>query len=78
MSAEVFFARAFRLFNYRGAMREALLAEQHDNGAPAAAARPVEPARPVAAGGAQPSGVDADGTEWVSLDDMRTKFPDLF
>lgn len=78
LSAEMFFARAFRLFSYRGAMREALQAEQEANEpAPAphaAAPRPVTP-RPAVG---EPSGVDAEGTEWVSLDDMRQRFPDLF
>lgn len=62
MSAEAFFARAFRTFAYRGAMREELLAEQRnneDNGGPAP--RPSPPT-------ATPS--DGGGTRWVSPEQM--------
>jgi hypothetical protein len=72
ISAESFFARVFRLFHYRGAMRDRLQAEQEENedgGSPSVGAAPS----PVA-----PSQVDADGTRWVSPDQMRNLFPDLF
>lgn len=72
ITAEAFFARAFRLFNYRGAMRDALQAEQQkaeERGEPQRAA-----AQPTQVG----SSTDAQGTRWVSPDQMKTMFPDLF
>lgn len=74
ISGPTFFARASRLFSYRGAMRERLLVEQEEN-------RNNPPARsnpgytPPAA--AAPAASD-DGVRWVNPDDMKALFPDLF
>jgi hypothetical protein len=77
LSAGAFTARAFRLFNFRGAMRDALTAEQMEEEkrgggsapAPAPAAQRSAPA---------PVPQDPSGTKWVSPDEMRVLFPDLF
>ena len=69
ISAEAFFARVFRLFHYRGALRDRLQAEQQDaeqQGPPPAAPAPAQPQ------------VDRSGTRWVSPDEMKNLFPDLF
>lgn len=69
ITAEAFFARVFRLFHYRGALRDRLQAEQQEN----------EDSPPAAPGSPrQESYTDADGTRWVSPDQMRNLFPDLF
>jgi hypothetical protein len=73
IDAEAFFARVFRLFHYRGAMRDRLQAEQQDaedNGPPPAVGASPSPVAP--------SQVDADGTRWVSPHEMQALFPDLF
>lgn len=59
----------FRLFHYRGALRDRLQAEQQE-----AEDQPTQPP------GAprQESYTDADGTRWVSPDEMKNLFPDLF
>lgn len=81
LSAETFTSRAFRLFNYRGAMRDALTAEQMEEEkrggrAPAASSAPTPARQPAAPAPAQQA--DREGTRWVSPDEMRVLFPDLF
>jgi hypothetical protein len=74
LDAETFFSRVFRLFNYRGAMRDALQAELQEEekrgGPPPTDRHTPAPAAP------QPT--DSGGTKWVSPDEMKTLFPDLF
>ena len=71
ISAEAFFARLFRLFHYRGAIRDRLQAEQEEEHQPTRhSAAQHEPA--------PPAQVDRSGTRWVSPEEMRTLFPDLF
>jgi hypothetical protein len=71
ISAESFFARLFRLFHYRGALRDRLQVEQQeaeDHGHPPPAPTQAQ----------TPSRVDTNGTRWVSPDEVRNLFPDLF
>ncbi len=70
ISAEAFFARVFRLFHYRGALRDRLQAEQEADEHPAPAPQPT-PAP-------SPARVDWEGTRWVSPEEMKALFPDLF
>ena len=71
ISAEAFFARLFRLFHYRGALRDQLQAEQEAEQVHGPTHSPPSPA----AAGPAP---DRSGTRWVSPDEMKTLFPDLF
>jgi hypothetical protein len=73
ISAESFFARAFRLFAYRGAMRQELQAEVENNTDP----QPAYTA-PAAVAPAPAAKADSDGTRWVSPGEMKSLFPDLF
>jgi hypothetical protein len=57
----VFFARAFRLFAYRGSMREELLIERSNNEENSPAPRAASP---------QPTAQDDGGTRWVSPEQM--------
>lgn len=70
IDAARFFALAYRLFAYRGAMREEAAAEARNN------ETPQQTPRPVSAPHAQAQPVD--GETWVSPDEMKTLFPDLF
>ena len=74
INAETFFSRAFRLFAYRGVMRQELQIEVDNNTDPAPA--PTSPPPPAAVSSGPR--VDADGTRWVSPDQMKTLFPDMF
>lgn len=72
ITAERFFALAFRTFAYRGVMREELLAEQRNNedrGPPPTTSGPT-PSRQAPAG-------EGDGAKWVSPEEMKAMFPDL-
>lgn len=69
----MFLSRAFRLFAYHGVMRQELQIEVDNN-------TDDPPPQPVSAAPARPSAprVDADDTRWVSPNEMKTLFPDLF
>lgn len=71
----MFLARAFRLFAYQGCMRQELQIEVDNNTTHTATPAPTTPA-PVALT-AQPH-TDADGTRWVTPEQMKAQFPDLF
>lgn len=78
ITAESFFSRVFRLFNYRGAMRDALQAEQAEEekrGGRSASTPDYTPARTAPTPTAP---ADTGGTKWVSPDEMKFLFPDLF
>lgn len=70
ISAERFLALAFRLFAYRGSMREELLIEQDNN----KTTGPPVPASPPSRGAPDRD----DGATWVRPDEMQNLFPDLF
>lgn len=68
----MFFVRAFRLFAYRGVMRQELEIEQANN-AEREVYRP-EPSAPPP----PPAHSDPGGTRWVSPHEMKALFPDMF
>ena len=77
--AELFFTRAWRLFHRESSMRAHLEAEQAEQErGEGSGVRPVQPAPSPQVHGAAAEQVDADGTRWVSPDQMKQLFPDLF
>jgi hypothetical protein len=70
----VFFARVFRLFAYRGAMREELLIETRNNEENGPPPQPDTAPTPTPSAPQQRA---AGGEKWVSPAEMKALFPDL-